>query len=386
MRVVEVVDKKQAREFLEFPVRLYAKEKNWIRPLDKDIESVFDPKVNKYFRHGEATRWLLYDDQGKTIGRVAAFINEKTKKKTDVITGGMGFFECINDQDAANTLFDTAKTWLEERNVEAMDGPINFGERERWWGLLIDGFMEPNYCMPYTFLYYKDLFENYGFQLYFKQFTFSRSVSQELQDAWKEKAERIKNDPNYSFKHLEKSRLDEYGEYFRQIYNLAWANHQGVSKMSEVQSKSIMKQLKPILDPELIWFSFYKEEPVGFFIMLPELNQIFKHLNGNLNWWGKLQFLWHKWRKTSRKVFGVAFGIVPDHQKKGVEGAMVNAAAELVQPKDRYDTLEMNWIGDFNPKMIRICESLGARAIKTHHTYRYLFDRTREFKRAPMMD
>ncbi|MBX9850277.1 MAG: hypothetical protein K2X86_00795, partial [Cytophagaceae bacterium] len=155
MKIIEVKGGGAAREFLMFPVRLYKNEKHWIRPLDKDVEGVFDAKLNKYFRHGTCTRWILRNDQGETIGRVAAFINNKTAKTTDYVTGGMGFFECINDQKAAFMLFDTCKKWLQDNGMEAMDGPINFGERDKWWGLLVDGFVDPNYCMHYHFPYYK---------------------------------------------------------------------------------------------------------------------------------------------------------------------------------------------------------------------------------------
>ncbi len=386
MELVEVKDKHTARAFLMLPVRLYKNEENWIRPLDKDIDAVFNPEKNKYFRHGKAIRWVLKNENGEVIGRVAAFVNEKTKDKTDVTTGGMGFFECIDDKKAAFKLFDQCAEWLKSHGMEAMDGPINFGERERWWGLLIEGFEEPNYCMPYNFLYYKSFFEEYGFGLYYKQFTFSLALDLEMPESWREKAQRVQNNPDYEFRCLDESKTDEYAEYFRTVYNLAWANHSGVSKMSVEQSRAMMKQLKPVLVPELMWFSFYKKEAVGFFIMLPELNQIFKHVNGNLNWWGKLTFLWHKWRKKNRKIFGVAFGIIPEHQKKGVEGAMVMATAQKMLPLKRYDVIEMNWIGDFNPKMIHICKSLGAKVSKTHITYRYLFDRNIPFERAPMMD
>src|SRR5690554_5192440 len=186
MKVVEIADSSQEREFLEFPARLYKNEKSWIRPLDKDINAVFDPKVNKFFRHGEATRWLLVDDLGNTIGQVAAFINNKTAKTTEYISGGMGFFECINDPKAAFLLFDTCKEWLLARGMEAMDGPINFGDRHNWWGLLVKGFEEPNYCMPYHFPYYQELFEEYGFKVYFEQYTYHRKVEDPLPPIYQE--------------------------------------------------------------------------------------------------------------------------------------------------------------------------------------------------------
>lgn len=381
MQIIEVKSKQDKSGFLKLPIRLYKNEKNWIRPLDKDIENIFDPKTNKFFRHGEATRFLLKDNKGLIIGRIAAFINNKTANKSYVKTGGCGFFECINNQEAANILFDTAKKWNEERGMEAMDGPINFGERDKWWGCLVDGYTEPNYTMPYNFEYYQQLFENYGFKLYFKQFTFGRAAEGGTPEKWKLKAQRVANTPGYRFEHINKKNLEKYAEDFRHVYNLAWAKHGGVSTMAKAQAMNIMKQIKPVLDEKIMWFTYYYDEPVGFFLILPELNQIFKHVNGKLDWIGKIKFLYHKLMGTCRKMFGVVFGITPEHQGKGLEAAMVEAMASVVLPLNRYDFMEMNWIGDFNPKMIAVCESVGAKVVKTHHTYRYIFDPNVEFKR-----
>ena len=141
MKLKEVISVADKREFLDFPPSLYREDSQYIRPLDQDVEQVFDPKKNKTFRHGEVIRWLLSNDLGKTIGRMAAFINKKTARKNEQPTGGFGFFECINNQDAANVMFDAGVAWLKERQMEAVDGPVNFGERDRWWGLLAEGFM-----------------------------------------------------------------------------------------------------------------------------------------------------------------------------------------------------------------------------------------------------
>ncbi|MDW8288789.1 MAG: hypothetical protein RMJ89_12020, partial [Flammeovirgaceae bacterium] len=156
MQLIEVQDKKHIRMFLDLPVKLYKGDKNWIRPLDKDIEEVFSPIKNKLFRQkGKAIRWILLDEQGECIGRVAAFVNPKTAYKNEQPTGGLGFFECIHDQNAANLLFDACIEWLKQQGMEAVDGPINFGDRDKWWGCLVDGFTEPNYCMPYNHAYYR---------------------------------------------------------------------------------------------------------------------------------------------------------------------------------------------------------------------------------------
>lgn len=385
MELVEVKSNKDKRAFLKLPVKLYRDHPNWIRPLDKDIENVFDPQKNKTFKNGACIRWILKND-GKTIGRLAAFVNNRTvNKDNSQPTGGIGFFECINDQNAANMLFDEAKRWLEEKGMEAMDGPINFGERDKWWGLLVDGFeIEPNYQCNYNPRYYQELFENYGFQLYFKQYTFIRNTFDPFHPRILEKSKILNEDPDYSFEHLKLKNLPKYTEDFRLVYNRAWANHDGVAEMTTEQSKSIMKQMKPIIDEKIIWFAYYKGDPVAFYLNLPEVNQIFKHVNGKLDLIGKIKFVWHKWRKTNKKMLGLVFGVAPEHQGKGLDGALVMATAQMVQ-KDykRYPKLEMNWIGDFNRKMIIVVKQVGGEIGKTHHTYRKLFDETKPFERMP---
>lgn len=387
MQIIEVTDKRTQKEFLQLPVRLYKNEQNWIRPLDKDIEKVFDPTKNKYFEHGECTRWILVNDQKETIGRVAAFIDRKTAYTFDQPTGGMGFFECINDQKAAFLLFDTCKEWLEARNMEAMDGPINFGDRMNWWGLLVDGFYEPNYGMFYHFPYYQQLFEAYGFNVYFKQFTYYRKLRENfLDERLVRAAERTFQNPDFHFEHCRKDNLEKYGEDFRTIYNKAWAKHDGVEEMTPAQIKATMSDLKPVLEEDLLWFAYYKGEPVAFFLMLPELNQIFKHVNGKLDLIGKLKFVYHRWKGTCKKMFGVVFGVVPEFQSKGAAVAIIIKFYEICWAEDfRYDELEMNWIGDFNPKMMKVAESVGGSIRKTHVTYRKLFDETKPFKRAPII-
>jgi hypothetical protein len=388
MKIIEVNDKTTEKAFLELPLTLYKHDPNFIRPLDKDIAFVFDTKKNKYFRHGECTRWILLDHNDKVIGRIAAFINRKTAKTFDQPTGGLGFFECIENKEAAFLLFDTAKEWLLNNGMEAMDGPINFGDRDKWWGLLVDGFYEPCYCSNYNPPFYQQYFEEYGFQVYFKQYTYYRKVRQELAPAYQEKANIILNNKDYHFEHMRVKNLEKYIEDFRTVYNKAWVRHAGVREMTPLQAKVIMGQLRPILDEQIMWFTYYKKECVGFFINIPELNQLFvKHVNGKLDWIGKLKFLYHKWMKTNKAMYGIVFGITPEHQRKGVEVAMIVAAARTIQDKNKvpYEDLQMNWIGDFNPKMMNVAEQIGGRIYKTHHTYRYLFDREKEFKRHPIL-
>jgi GNAT superfamily N-acetyltransferase len=379
-------EKKYIQAFLQLPVRLYKNEKNWIRPLDKDIEEVFDEQKNKTFKFGSCIRWVLQDDNGQTIGRVAAFINKRTlqDKHMKIKVGGMGFFECINDEEAAFKLFDACKKWLIEQGVEAMDGPINFGERDRWWGLHISGNAEPNYRMGYHHAYYKDLFEKYGFQLYFRQYTYTRDTTTPPSAEIKAKYERVMANKEYELRTIDKNQLKKFASDFAAIYNQAWVKI-GTPKLADAQAYLFMKQMKPIMDEDIVIFAYHNKKPVGFFVMMPELNQLIKHLNGKFGLWQKIKLFFMLKTGKCRKIFGVAFGVIPEYQGRGIDGAMAQYGYILQCKIKRYDTFEMNWIGDFNPKMMHVAESIGGTILKVHATYRFLFDNTIPFERCPMI-
>lgn len=300
----------------------------------------------------------------------------------------MGFFECVHNQQAAFLLFDECKKWLAGQGMEAMDGPINFGSRERWWGLLVEGFdREPNYQSNYNFPYYREFFEQYGFKLYFEQLTYARKVMDPLAERLAYKASLISADPNYSFRHLTKGEIGKMPEFIQTVYNKAWSNRAENPELTLPQARLLVKQMKPILDIRLLWFGFYKNEPIACFLSLPEVNQWFKYVNGSLRGMGLLKFLWAKFTRPNRKAFGILFGVVPEHQGTGADGALLMEARKVYQSgKLPYIEYEMNWIGDFNPKMIQVVEQVGGYVGKRHITYRKLFDETKPYRRHPMLN
>ncbi|MBC7510541.1 MAG: hypothetical protein H7320_17600 [Ferruginibacter sp.] len=388
MQLIPVNDAATAKQFLQVAVTLYKNDPNWIRPLDKDIEEVFDAKKNKAFRFGEVERWILKDNDDKLIGRIAAFINKKYKNKgDDVAVGGIGFFDCINNQEAADLLLDNARHWLIKKGMEAMDGPINFGERDRWWGMVTEGFTEPLYCMNYNAPYYKNLFENYGFKPFFHQICFGLHPKAPLTAKMFERHAKYGANPDFTSKHINKNDLEKFAGDFANIYNKAWAGHGGLKQMAKEQVVLLFNKMKPVMDERIIWFAYYKDEPIAMFVNLPDLNQWFKYLDGKFGLLQKLKFLWLKQWRPNKKFSGIVFGVVPEWQGKGIDAFIVVESAKLIQtPAVSYTEYEMQWIGDFNPKMINIAESLGETfRSRNLTTYRYLFDRAKEFKRHPML-
>jgi hypothetical protein len=397
MQLTEVTNETGAREFVLANTIINRSDPNYIHPLEKDVHAVFDPKKNKSFRQGEVIRWVLKNKEGKLIGRIAAFTNKKYKNKgDDVPVGGIGFFDCINDQQAADMLFDVAKHWLIQRGMQAMDGPINFGERDRWWGLIVKGFEPPLYCMNYNQPYYQQLFESYGFKGFYNQVCFALKASQRLVQKFYDRHADCAKDPNYSSAHIKKNELDRFAADFTKVYNKAWAGHGGVKQLEEKVVRKMFQSMKPVMDERISWFVYYKNEPIGIWINLPDLNQWFKHLKGKFGLLQKLKFLWIKSTVKNNKFNGLVFGIVPEFQAKGVDSYMIVEGCKIIQQitiKDGhykigtpiYKDYEMQWIGEFNPKMINVAENLGTYRSRILTTYRYLFDRTKEFKPHPIV-
>ena len=389
MELIEVNRPKLIQAFHQVPKGIYKKDKNYIPHIRQDIDKIFDPKKNKLFRQGgEAIRWILKDEKGNLIGRVAAFVNPKTRNSSPdkMAVGGMGFFECIDDQKAANVLFEACVHWLKERKIELMEGPVNFGERNEYWGLLIENFDAPgNYQMNYNPSYYRRLFESFGFQVYFNQIVYWRDMYDELSEKFQKAYDTIKDDPDYEIKNIRGMDLEQVAKDFQEVYNGAWATHVGFKELKLEVARNIMRSLKPIIDRDIVIFTYYKKRPIAFYVNIPELNEFFKHVNGNMNWWGKLIFLFHRYFKKRKLMTGIVFGVVKEFHGKGIDAAMIKWARLHLVTLNKYEETILTWIGDFNPKMMQVAIGLGGKEWRKLATYRYLFDRNIPFERHPFI-
>lgn len=375
MEIYEVKSKRDARKFRDVARKIYKDDDVWVCPLDGTIESIFDPSKNVFFKDGDAIRWYMTDDQGRLIGRVAAFYNRSRAMANPQPTGGMGFFECINNKEAAFQLFDKARIWLEQEGMEGMDGPINFGENDNFWGLLVDGFTHPAYGMNYNHPYYQELFEAYGFKPYFEQVSNRLDVKQGLGERFLRIANWVARKEEYTFEHFKFSPKEKYFNALLDIYNTAWQFHDNFTPMSYRDLKDSFKEAKPVIDEEMIWFVFHGNDPAAFLVMYPDANMILKHFKGKLYLWNKLRFLWMKKRHYMTQGRIVIMGVKPKYQKVGLESGIFAHLNEVMKRKPWMKEIELSWVGDFNPKMRVLHEALGGVYAKKHITYRVLFNK-----------
>ncbi len=385
MQIIEVKDEVSRKAFHQVAHDIYKGDSNWVAPLEAMADSAFDPQKNAFYKNGDGTRWILKDDQGKVIGRVGAFINGNKAYTFQQPTGGMGYFECINNREAAFLLFDTAKAWLAERGMEAMDGPVNFGENLINWGLLVKGFEPQGFGMPYNKSYYSDLFEAYGFQIYFEQYSYHLNHKDPFPERFWKIAEWVAQKPNFRFEHVKFSNLEKYIHDFTRIYDQAWARHDNHQTVDLDDIRGMMRFAKLVAEEEFIWFVYHNDEPVLFFGMIPDWNQILAKLNGKLNLWNLLKFIWYKKMHVITRARILIMGVVPKFQGSGLESAVFWHLDKVMKRKLWYNQVELSWVGDFNPKMVAMYKSVGGVHAKTHYTMRYLFDRNAPFERAPML-
>lgn len=387
MEIVQVIEKKTIVAFHEVPIQIYKNDKNWIPPLTMMIEDIFNPKKNAGFLNGDAQRWLVKTEK-KVIGRIAAFYDRSKFEEDTEAAGGIGFFECEENQQAANLLFDTARKWLQKEGYTAMDGPINFGENFFNWGLLVDGFQKQGFGMQYHPKYYKKLFEEYGFKTYYQQFSYHIDItSPDLPERFWKIAAWVAKKKDFHYKTFSFKEQDRCIDDFITIHKQAWTKHGNYKPIERQDLKSLIRNAKMVLEEDFIWYVYYKEEPIAFFMMVPDLNQLLKHFNdGKMNLLKIIKMYYLKRKKVMTRCRVLVMGVVPKFQGTGIESGIFWQIRQVLLKKNWYKEMELSWVGDFNPKMISLFKSVGSEYAKTHETMRFLFDRNKPFERLSLIE
>lgn len=386
MQLLEVTDNKTRSLFHKVPHLIYKDDPHWACPLEMMVENVFDPAKNASFKNGEAIRWVLTGEEGRLLGRIGAFVNHDKARVYEQPTGGCGFFECVNDREAAAQLFGAAEAWLKNRGMEAMDGPVNFGENYMNWGLLVDGFMPQGFGMPYNPPYYLRLFEEYGFKTYFKQFSYHLDITlPELPERFWKVAEWVAKKPQFNFRHFSWKESAKFVEDFATVYDDAWRFHEHFKPMDRDDLHDFLSSSKLMIEEKFIWFAYHEETPIAVFVMIPDINQILRRLNGKPHLWNFMKLMWYKKARVMTRTRGIIIGISPKYQRSGIESAIFWHLRPVMYTMPWYKEMELSWAGDFNPKIVALFESVGGKHMKTHLTMRCLFDRTKPFTRAPLI-
>ena len=374
IEILKLTTAAQENDFFRLPFLIYKNHKSWIAPLTIDVKLVFEPEKNPFFESGACSRWLAYQN-GLCVGRVAAFVSAELRQSGEPPVGGIGFFECVNDPEIALLLLNTAQNYLVAEGMQAAHAPINFGKNDRFWGLLTQNFDDPpTYLSNYNPAYYQAFFEAFGFTTLYNQISFKRNLSQPMHAAVHLRAERIAQNPRYKLVQPAPKELKNFAAHFQKIYNQAWVTHQNFVPLTDKLVDDLLKKIKPIADKNLTTFVFFENEPIAFFVSLPDINEQFRFLGGRFGWLQKIFFGLHRTLIGNQNAVGFVFGIAPAHQNKGLESYMFTETERIVKQKSpRYKHIYICWIGDFNTKMLKIMHFIGAKPYRTHTTFKKSF-------------
>jgi hypothetical protein len=361
-----VSNKSELNQFIKFPWKIYKDDKHWVPPLLMEQKTLLNKQKNPFFKAAQAEYFLAYKN-GEVVGRISPIKNDLHLKYHNDSSGQFGFFECINDQEVANALFDAAKNWMKERGMKFMKGPANPSSNDIY-GMLMEGFDDsPRLLMPYNPEYYIKLCENYGMKKGKDMFAW-KIVNEKLMASEKLKRgqELVRKRYNLKISQLDMKNFQKDLEKFKYVYNKAWAPNWGFVPMTEEQIDAMAKDMKPLAEPSLVLFGEIEGKLVGAALVMLDYNFIFRQMNGRLLPFNFIKLFTQKKKIKWARI--LTLGIIPEFQKRGLDTVfyweIVNRAANI-----GIRLGEASWVLEDNDMMNRGLELMNGERYKRYRIW-----------------
>lgn len=363
IEVIPADDKKNFKEFINLPFRLYSNDPLWVPPLISDIKEQFSAQ-NPFFGHGEVMPFIARISN-RTVGRITAIHNQIHVDFHNEKAGFFGYFDCIDENNVARRLFEETGKWLGIKGLTLMRGPMNFSVHEEC-GLLVEGFDEsPMIMMPYNFSYYQKLIENCGLTKAKDLYAYITEVMTDFPDKV-HRVGKIAESQGIRVRSVNLKHFLEEMMIFKGIYDSAWEKNWGHIPMTDKELEHMVKKLKPVIVPELVLIAESNNGPVGFMMFLPDLNYVLKKINGKLFPFGIFKALWY-----SRKIKNVRLlllGIKEGFRRRGVDSLLFIEGLKVLH-KIGYEKMELSWVLEDNYPVQRIIETMQGRLYKKYRIY-----------------
>jgi hypothetical protein len=376
VRVVPVTTAAQQEQFLDMPAIVYANDPNWVQPLRSSVAKQLAP-TNSFLQYGRLQPFIAFSEDcnsDRPVGRIVAAVNRRLVEKEGQSIGLFGFFECIHDLSVAQALFNAAFAWLRQQGMTRVRGPINLSTHNNCL-MLIDGFdSPPMLMMPYNPPYYPQLMEQLGWQPAKDAYAYELSLDQPLPPQY-EKGYRIAVESGVQFR-----KLDLKPEAFRRdmqemyhLFNQAFVNNWSSSPRTEEEFLAEADDLRSLADPDGCWFAEYDGKMIGFFIGLPDYNQVLKRVHGKLNWLGMLKFFWYRRQIDQARVLLIAS--LPEFRRKMVPLALIHLGITNGARRGKpYKRAELGHVYEDNLPSRKMIEATRAKIYKTYRIYEIALD------------
>ncbi len=362
------------KAFLSFPWTVYKDDPYWVPPIFSERMEFTDPTKNPFFEHAEVAFFMAMRGD-EIVGTIAVFTNHAHNEYHNENIAFFGFFEVLEDAEASQKLFETAEVWAKKRGHTALRGPAQFSTNDEC-GLLVDGFNDrPRILMTYNPSYYVDLIEKSGYTYARDLWAYKLGVDEFMEnigDRLDKLTTRIMERKNITIRNLNMKEYDEVVRKVKVLYNKAWSKNWGFIPFNEAEFNKLAKDLKDVIDPEIVFIAEKDGNTVGFSLSLPDLNEPLRLAYPKPNtptWWVLAKLFWH-WqvRKQVSWIRSYAMGVIPEYRKLGIDALFYYKTA-LVAAKKGIKIAEMSWILDNNDKMNKPIIAMGGQVYKTYRIY-----------------
>jgi len=367
IEIIPVKGRSELKDFIDLPWRIYAEYPHWVPPLKKEVRRMLDPRKHPFWEFSERILFLARRGS-KTVGRIAGIIDRHYNQFHNEKMGIWGFFECTDDIEAASALFSSVETWVREKGMIFMRGPLSPSTNYEV-GLLIEGFKyPPTVMMAYSPPYYPRLVESCGFTKEKDLLAFLIDGDYRLPEWMDHLAERIAKKKGIHIRHVIPKEQDTEFALIREIYNASWSGNWGFVPLSVNEMKDIQKSVMSFADPDLAFFIYYEKDPAAVCVIFPDINPLLKHFNGRIGVLGLPKLLLY--RREIRGLRCLMLGIKEEYRQLGIPMLAFHYIYEIARKQKKYQHLEMGWTLEDNESVNALIEEAGAKRYKKFRIFR----------------
>lgn len=372
---------------VRFPFKLYKGDPYWVPPLIGDRKKYIDPKHNPSFEYLKVAYFVaegvvvpdnrpkdsLSGGMEQDLGTIAAIVNPRHNELYQDRVGFFGLFETVNNHEVACALFDAASAWLRQQGCTSIRGPVTFTISDEV-GLLVDGFNDmPRIMMTYNPPYYPELLEACGLEgvmdLYAYHFDLIEQYGgsvEGLPPKLTRVVEKLKTRSKATIRKIDMKHFDDDVQKIKVVYREAWAANWSEVPITDREIEYIAKQLKQVIDPDLVFLAEVDGRPVGVGLTVPDANFVLKKMGGHLFPFGIIQAL--RYQKKIDWIRVLILGVLPEYRHQGVDAVIYYETAKEALRKG-YRHIEGSWILASNVDMNRVLTNFGGKIYKTYRVY-----------------
>ena len=365
--VIPVQTKRQMKAFVDFPWDLYRDDPHWIPPVKSQVIQLLTPGRHPFWTFSRRELFLAMRGP-EIVGRIAAIVDDHYNEYQQEKMGVWGFFECQHDPEAAGALFAAATAWVRQQGMEFIRGPLNPSLNYES-GLLVQGFeSRPTFLMTYNPAYYPELVKLSGFHKEKDLLTYLSNRDHKPPEWALNLGERLAQKQEVTVRNMNPKHFDEEVRLLRQLYIDCWGDNWGFSPPTDAEILDMVKSIYPILDIDLAFFLYVREEPIGVCIVLPDICPLLKRFNGKLGLGALLKK--HLYWSEINGCRGFILGVKEEYRQAGAPLVALHYLLEAAKDKPQYYYVELGWNLEDNQAINLLYEESGLRPHKRYRVYR----------------